>query len=85
MLIENFLFDNYDLVYGLKMIAAQREGVEEGDYKLLDSENPRAYKEQMRSLDSLNNLVINTVLVNMQKCHKYLNDNYSTLLDNLEP
>lgn len=31
MLIEDFLYDNYDLVYGLKMIAAQREGVEEGD------------------------------------------------------
>lgn len=85
MLIENFLYDNYDLVYGLKMLAAQKEEVLEGNYSLFDSENPRAHQEQLNSLSALNKLVINTILADMQKCRNYLNDNYGTLLDNLEP
>lgn len=84
MLIEDFLYDNYDLVYGLKMIAAQRKEVEEGNYSLFDHENPRAHKEQLNSLDSLNKLVVNTILKNMQKCRNYLNNNYGKLIDNDE-
>lgn len=79
MLIEDFIHENYDFVYGLKMVAAQREEVMEGRYKLFDSENPRAHKEQLKSLDTINELVINTVVGNMQKCRNYLNDNYGTL------
>lgn len=84
MLIEDFLYDNYDLVYGLKMIAAQREEVEEGSYSLFDGENPRAHREQLSSLHALNKLVVNTVLADMQKCRNYLNNNYGKLIDNGE-
>lgn len=85
MLIENFLYDNYDLVYGLKMIAAQREDVLEGNYSLFDSENPDAQKEQLNSLDTLNKLVVNTVLADMKKCRNYLINNYGQLLEDDEP
>ncbi len=85
MLIENFLYDNYDLVYGLKMIAAQREDVLEGNYSLFDSENPNAHKEQLNSLDTLNKLVVNTVLADMKKCRNYLINNYGQLLEDDEP
>ena len=84
MLIEDFLYDNYDLIYGLKMIAAQREEVLEGNYSLLDSENPDAQKEQLNSLDAINKLVINEVLAQMKKCRNYRVNNYGELLDNKE-
>lgn len=84
MLIEDFLYDNYDFVYDLKMIAAQREEVLEGSYSLFDSENPHAYNDQLESLNAINKLVVNKVLCNMQKCRNYLNDNYSRLIKNDE-
>jgi len=80
MLIENFLYDNYALVYALKMIAEQREEVLEGNYSLFDSENPNAHREQLESLNSVNKLVVNTVLGNMQTCRNYLNNNYAKLI-----
>lgn len=80
MLIENFLYDNYALVYALKMIAEQREEVLEGHYSLFDSANPNAHSDQLESLNSVNKLVVNTVLCNMQACRNYLNDNYGKLV-----
>ncbi len=45
MLIEDFIYDNYDLIYGLKMISAQKASVIEGNYSLFDTDNPKAHKD----------------------------------------
>lgn len=74
MYAEKFFIENYDLVYALKMIDAQREQVLQGDYDLFDSENKFAHYDQLNSLQAMNILVIDKVLNNIRKYQNYLDN-----------
>lgn len=71
---EEFLVKNYDLVYALKMIDAQREEVLQGDYAFFDSENKFAHHDQLNSLQAISILVIDTIINNIREYQKYLDN-----------
>lgn len=77
MIIEDFLLDNYDLVYGLKMIAEKMEDtfLDRNDF------SKRELELDMNALFCMHFLITNTLLERMKECQEMIDDEYAKLLN----
>lgn len=77
MMMEDFLCENYDLIYGLKIIG------EEMEYRFLDryGVERRELELGMNALYRMHELIVDTLLERMNKYQKTIDEHYGEVLE----